>query len=135
MANTTFRPGEKVRVKAQFAKWQHRDKIYTVSRLLPKNIEVVDENGQKMRGNPTAFEQFSEGMPPTTIYVEPLPEHFTLGEVVTVKHAPNSAKWRYTRDQKFVVIRSSDKINIVKLGGDGDRYWRMQPSSLVRVEV
>lgn len=63
-------------------------------------------------------------------------ERFVLGEVVTVKNVTGGSKWKYAAGQKFVVVATrGEKVNVAKLGGEGDRYWKMNPRSLTKVEV
>jgi hypothetical protein len=51
---------------------------------------------------------------------------FSPGEVVTLVAKPGL----------FVVLADKDKrVNVVRLGGDAGRYWRVPPSSLTRVDV
>jgi len=52
--------------------------------------------------------------------------HFVVGEVVTIS----------TRPGVWVVIADKvDRVNIVQLGGDHDRYLRVHPASLTRVAL
>lgn len=56
---------------------------------------------------------------------------FTAGTVVRVTRPVNNKKWTYHPEQLFVVMKHNfDLVNIARLGGDGDRYWRMSPESL-----
>lgn len=53
------------------------------------------------------------------------------GTVVQVTRPVNNKKWTYHPEQLFVVMKHNyDLVNIARLGGDGDRYWRMTPESL-----
>src|ERR1044072_969132 len=57
-------------------------------------------------------------------------EIFVLGEVVPVR----SGGGRIPPDEPYVVTKNdgSNKVNIAKLGGEGDRYWRWPAAGLVK---
>jgi hypothetical protein len=60
-------------------------------------------------------------------------EFFTAGELVTVK----SPSGKVSESEPMVVLKDDGrgKVNITKLGGDGDRYWRWPATSLVKRDV
>lgn len=111
-------------------------RVYRVLKVNPKNLRVEDEEGRRFTGPHHIWRKTDRPFtkPATAAEEVSIPELFDIGEVVRVPHGVNSGKWAYTKDQLFVVIKQGpDRVNIVKLGGDGGRYWRMDPSSLERV--
>lgn len=133
----SFSPGTKVVLKPQYARAGQAGQVYTVRKMLNVNLEVENDKGQVLRGKPHMFEATGESTPYIDIVrkLEAAPT-FILGEVVTVPRAPATKKWHYLMGQKFVVIAIRDRtVNIAKLGGDNDRYWRLDPHSLEKAEV
>ena len=131
--------GDTVEIKPNLRKKADHHGKFVVKRFLQKNVEVEKVgSGLIMRGRPTAFQKVVTSSGPTSTTTVDLPptvitpvHSFELGEVVTVPKGVASNKWQYPAGQKFVVIKTSlDRVNIAKMGGEGGRYWRMNPSSL-----
>jgi hypothetical protein len=103
--------------------------LYKVTNRGPKNYTLSPVNtdgspasgrGAKMPGY--LLHQYNPNAPAGR---RPVPgPHFVVGELVTIRG----------RDGVWVVLADKvDKVNIVKLGGDGDRYLRAHPAALTRL--
>lgn len=105
---------------------------YRVKKFLQKNVDLESvDTGSPLRGHPSLFEKVAEGDLNDILDEMRAVNNFALGTVVKVTNAPRSAKWQYSADQKFVVVAvRSDTVNIAKLGGEYNRYWKMSPRSL-----
>jgi hypothetical protein len=105
-------------------------KVFTVAKVNKVNLTCTsDDGGRGLRYPPNLL------LPATPENLEAPPiarsfkklEFFQGGEIVTVsgRHAEP--------DTPYVVTKcDGEKANVVKLGGDNDRYWRGPVSMLTR---
>lgn len=108
-------------------------KTYIVVKTNPKNF-VVTRDGQRYNLPRTAKITVSD-KPRAKPETAPLDfAKMVAGVVVKVKVRPE--KFTYPEDQAFVVLKHNfDLVNIVALGGDSGRYWRVPLSSLEIVKA
>jgi hypothetical protein len=126
MSEHRFRVGDRVVVAPDVARAAHRGVVYRVTRLLPVNIvaEPVD-GGRPIRVNPMHLRPAPDGdsAPPATAAVAGVPYEAPLdqGTLVTVA----GPGWKQPPGELYVVLRDNGhgRASIVKLGGNGGRYW------------
>lgn len=137
---TAWTPGQIVKVVEWNETARTRGQRYRIVKVNPKML--VTENivtGQKVAID-KAIAELAVGEV-TLAKVTELPivnlGSFTLGTVIRVKRRPSSAKWTYKDGALFAVIgvTSSDQVKIALLGGDDNRYWRMNPDALEIVKT
>jgi hypothetical protein len=98
--------------------------VWTVKKV-NQTTYALEQGARRLRVDKTLCHAAADGPTFVTLDSEP---YFTVGELV-----------RY-RNDFHVVLRTSSgargtQVNVAKLGGDNDRYWRVPPRSLERVEV
>lgn len=130
-AEVTYKIGDLVKVRDEFARQMHRGQVYRVTKTLKVNILVEPiGGGRSMRGNPELFEPAPES---TAAAVERTPflPLLSPGEVVTVA----GPGWKQPADRYYVVIHQGNdqKVKIAELGGDGGRYWPSVPRTMITV--
>lgn len=115
--------------------------VGTVVKKLQKNY-LVSLNGGQVRVAPelliAADEAEATG---ATVTAVPMPKFYATdqGKMVRVnwEGARKPAKWDYPADALFVILdaMSDNRVKIVKLGGDGGRYWRLGEAHLTLVTL
>lgn len=120
------------------------DDRFTVTKVNPKNLKVKHIKTGKTYQGPHAIwkkvETTEADIAAEKEQIEKNAVDFSQFEQgVVVELAPGvkkPAKWDYPDGQQFVVIKHNFQlVNIVRLGGDKGRYWRMNPNHLVIVDI
>lgn len=119
-----------------------RGQLYRIVKVNPKML--VTENtrtGQKVAIDKAIAEVVNPAQVPALPKVTEIPivnlSSFTLGTVVRLKKRLNNAKWTYKDGALFAVIgvTTRDQVKVALLGGDDNRYWRLNPEALEIVNV
>ena len=113
MTTTTvrFNIGDTVELRPEYA-GKRAGTVYSVTRVNPRTLTVVDENGGTLRGDAFAFRHCTDK--PFT--PRPVDAQLVIGAVVTCPRLPGGL---------YVVIKTDgDKANVAALGGNGNRYYR-----------
>lgn len=135
--------GDTVKLKKSSGKWTTEDR-FQVLKCNPKNLKVKDlKTGGTVQGPYSLFVQADATDPLPFVPAAPVMSSFDtfapfkLGVVVKLKdYSKRPPKWNYDDGQWFIVMKHNfDKVNIVKLGGENGKYWRMSPNSLEVVEL
>lgn len=115
-----FPPGTKVRVDS--LKYPG---VWIVKSNGPKNVTLVPADGGRGLRCPHSWVRLDDGAP----YIPPPVESFCLGETVLI----NGGRFPGV----YVVVKDAggERLNVAKLGGDGDRYVRAVRSQLQRITV
>lgn len=110
-------------------------RVFVVEKVNPKNVLCRAEDGGKGINYPATTLRIYEGdgvpiLPLGRPYV-PI-EFFTVGEIVTL-----TRPWKdWTTETPLVVIADKVKrVNVARLGGDGDHYLRTPREGLTRRTV
>lgn len=113
-------------------------RVFTVAKVNPKNLRCTADDGGRGLNFPASIlvpatdENIAKGQRPAAGLGRPFVprEHFVTGEIVTV----NSTKYGLTPETPLIVTKDDgrDKVNLVVLGGDGDRYLRWPASQVVK---
>lgn len=114
---------------------RYHGKLGTVNKVNPKKIRVTLDNGMQL----DALPYFLEPAPAGTAPAVPIPvttEPYVMPPVMGTIVKSDSPKIRglhvVTAD---TTLLGRPAVRIVKLGGDGNRYWRVLPSSLTVVSL
>lgn len=111
-------------------------RVFTVDKVNPRNLRCNADDGGKGINFPAAAllpasdENVKKAFAPRPF--QPV-AFFAAGEVVTLKRA-----WRdITAETPLVVMKDGggDKVNLVRLGGDGGRYLRMPREGIVKRDM
>lgn len=131
-----FYAGQVVKLKHPTGTYAMADNnFFTITKVNPKNLKVTQNStGKPLQGSQTIF----TAAPKEAVAAAPkAPEgpkidwsQFQQGVVVKYVGKP-PAKWNYNPDQKFFVLKHNfERVNIVRVGGDNGRYWRINPKNL-----
>lgn len=91
-----------------------------ITKINPKNILITMENGKRVNSHPSFLSDLAEGAEvpgryESTVADLALTPHLTAGSLARLKGQAGL----------FVVLADKfDKINVARLGGDNDRYFR-----------
>lgn len=141
-ATLDFAPDDIVQVSPVFADAKSRGrkfKITKVNRVTVKASEI--ETGANWVFQKYQVEKVGRATDATyASLIKEVEEQgvISLGTVVRVKGAVNSAKWNYKDGAFFVAIKwdyNKNEVHIALLGGEGGRFWRFSPSRLEVVKV
>lgn len=114
-----------------------RGRVFTVDKLNPKNIRcTADDGGRGINFPddllvPATDENVKLGRGPLTRPFQPR-EFFEPGEIVTLK---TPFKNEIAVDTPLVVLADKQRVNVTPLGGNGGRYLRANPESLVKRDL
>ena len=101
--------------------------VWIVREFLVKNIKLEPETGGRGLKCPRWMLTDPESAPPTGPFGRPYVQIPPLGSLVVCSD-PRTHGY-------FVVIGGRNgRVNIAQLGGDGDRYWRMSPTTLTVID-
>lgn len=106
--------------------------VWTVTKVNPKTYAMTpDGGGRGLRAPHSMVRPASEGAIATVVAFR---SPYVLGALVRYT-GPSNAKIR--TGELHVVLKDDggDRIRTAKLGGDGDRYWRLPPRHLAEVPV
>lgn len=111
-------------------------RVYIVRKINPRNLRCEAEDGGRGISFPPRILLPASAAPlnrPPSVGVPFVPrEGFTAGEIVTLKRAYRDI----TTETPMVVLKDNEKrVNVAKLGGEGDRYVRVPPSGLVKRDI
>jgi hypothetical protein len=134
--SNTFHPGDRVTISpdAGFGPSVDLSAVYVI-RTVPRGANGVnytadpEQGGRGVRAPGYAFVAF-DGTPPAKHAPIASVPSIEAGNIVTVKHPKIAA------GQLYVVLgpaRKAGGTKIVKLGGDGGRYWPSMPTRLLTV--
>lgn len=111
-----------------------RGRTYTVAKVNPKNVKCTADDGGRGLNYPRELlvpatpENLAAASKPLIREFVPR-EHFTLGEIVTLKQPLG----RHSTTCPMVVIGgTSTRIKVARIGGDDDRYVLIPDSGLIR---
>jgi hypothetical protein len=134
----TFRVGDKVTPDPDFPGHlsDTLGQSFTVTKVNRVNLTLSrDGGGRGYRCPPASLLPATEENLKKAFTPRPfqLREFFTAGEIVTVK----SPSGQVSVGEPMIVLKdgANGKVNITKLGGDGDRYYRWPATSLVKRDV
>lgn len=101
-------------------------RVFTVEKVNKVNLKCsADDGGRGINFPPFALLPAGDGAPAPTIGRPFVPrEFFSVGEIVTMK---NPGKFGTTETPFVVIADKASKVNIARLGGDGDRYRARPP--------
>lgn len=141
----SFWAGDKVTLKNP-SKGMTKSDIFEVIKVNPKTLRVKHAvTGATFTGPHAIWEKASLTPEQTAALHKTALEkiekesadfsQFVQGVVVELAdYSKKPSKWLYPKGTKFVVIKHNfELVNIVKLGGDNGRYWRMNPNNLMIV--
>lgn len=128
-------PGDTVQIKAKYRKPGQAFGPFMLVKINPKNWKVEDEQGATWTGDARLYEKSDL---PFTAAVKEKPAvtagSFVLGEVVTTT-LPQAVR-THGVDAKYAVIAlRADRVNVAKLGGEGNRYWKISPELVHKVTL
>jgi len=104
--------------------------VWTIKSIGPKNTVLTPENGGRgLRAPHYLIVDAREGDAPAAPAVPFVDYH--AGEVVRVEGFGG----KYANDLWVVLVDKGEKVNVAKLGGDGNRYLRVGRRSLVKVDL
>lgn len=108
---------------------KHEGKPLRITKINPTTLQVEDEHGALARGAHHLYAPTTKSFVPVAV-----DQRIDVGVVVTMKP---SRSWGFAPDRLFVVIKADggDRVNVVALGGDGGRYWRVPVSDLTVVPI
>ena len=115
-----FPPGTKVRVDSP-----RYPGVWIVKSNGPKNATLAPVDGGRGLRCPHSWVRLDDGAP----YTPPPMESFCLGETVLIGGG------RFPGVYVVVKDAGGERLNVAKLGGDGDRYVRAVRSQLQRITV
>lgn len=139
---TDYWVGDFVTMKPQFTGPKFKPgQIYRVSKFMQKNVRVMNvDTRTPVSGSPGCFEKVTDPVliaaAQNTLKAIPT-KRWVLGEVCTLNNDMISRINQKRGSEiypttKFVVIATKgDTINVARLGGDNDRYWRFDVANLV----
>lgn len=133
-----FTKGDRVYVDPAFAGIRDEvlGRVFVVRKVNPKNVLCDAEDGGKGINYPAESLRPYEGEIPAAAAVLGRPyvpvEFFDAGSIVTL-----TAPWRdWTTETPLVVLADKvNKVNVTRLGGDGDHYLRAPREGLTRRTV
>jgi len=137
-----FFPGDFVTMKPQFTGAKFKPgQVYRVSKFMQKNVRVMNvDTRAAVSGRPECFEKVTDPVllaAAKNKLAEAPTKRWVLGEVCTLTNATIARVSQKRGSEiypttKFVVLaQKGDTINVARLGGDNDRYWRFDVASLV----
>lgn len=119
---TTFKTGDKVSVDDP-----KYPGVWTIKSVGPKNCVVVPEAGGRGLRAPKWMLKSPDEAAAAPVQAAPY-VHYSAGEIVRlVKGDRGDGLW-------VVLVDKVERVNITKLGGDGDRYLRVPRSWLAKVD-
>lgn len=133
-----YRTGDRVRVNDPRypGVWIVRSTTGRVNAVLDH-----EEGGRGLRAPYSVLLPEAAGETSATVTFEPYRAPLVQGTLVRVNPSASKIQREYQinggdSSQLFVVVADKgERVNIVKLGGDSGRYWRVSPTSLTTVDV
>lgn len=138
MTDRPFVNGDKIVIAPEHAPADLYGVVFEVQVVNPKNIKASRVGGGRGINYPKGLLQHFEGevdpaanVPVAKPYV-PI-EFFDIGELVAIKVANKEL----TTETPLVVIRDngSDKVNVTKVGGSDNLYWRIPRGNIVKRDL
>lgn len=134
--------GDIVKLKHASGRFTEDDR-FSVIKVNPKNLRVRHiGTGDPLIGPHTLWEKVDAKTDPVTAAAKAVDAAqkidmsvFKVGVVVTLADYSKRPKtWKYKEGQPLVVLSRTDRVKVVKLGGDVCT-WTMDPRNLKIVEV
>ncbi len=131
--NTAFRNGQRVRFHNGS---RYEGQFATVEKVLPKNVDVLTDAGKRVRAHPSFLT--------TDLAAPSAPASGTLYEIALAEIPPAIGTLvRVKNDTRIVgyhvvigegTSQGQTVVKIAKLGGDGNRFWRVRPKMIEIVD-
>lgn len=122
---TTFKAGDKVSIDDP-----KYPGVWTIKSVGPKNCVVIpDAGGRGLRAPKWMLKDATDAATPSILDGAAPYVHYSAGEIVRLVRGSDAQ-----RDGLWVVlVDKGERINVTRLGGDGDRYLRVPRSWLAKV--
>lgn len=113
---------------------EYRTEAYEIVKVNPKNVRIRGlATGRLINTHPSLIQRCDEppALPPSAPVLKTVRD-FVVGEAVVTRDPLKGER----PDQVFIVVKiGTDRVNIVRLGGDRGKYWRVSPSNLEYVTL